>query len=558
MYGGAELYLRNLSEGLLKRGIETDVCTTKAHSLTPFIKSGAHFDNRLSNETINGIKVVRFPVIPQSRYLSLVFEKMIQAERDREEQRSSHKIRRFIENSLGDHESCLADGWNEIDHKGNRAVRWTKSEAVFFIRDTDIKEIGISLDNPGEIPVTVQVAGSDYAQKYEFKENPRWDRQSCTLPDISGIVKVTLSCSLVRRPLRDFRTFGVAVSGIDFCSASGNCQVDIENDFRTIFRKQHKLIPYLMRNACDRPKYFSWMFDYLRGPWSPDLALWLRKNISGYDVVLAQMFPFNTVRYSFIAKKFGKPLVLLPLMHADDEFYHWNHYFRMIAAADCVLAMSDFSKSQVYDSLKARSCVLGAGIDPESFENRNVSGARFREKYRLEGREVILTVGRKSPQKRYADMIQAVGAVRKEHPEAVLVMIGPDEDNKILAEPYVKYLGQMGLADLVDAYDACDVFAMMSESESFGMVFCEAWMRKKPVIGNRNCGAVSTLIDDRYNGLLCSDVKELTRAILALLEDRKMSRIMGERGYQKVTQHYTWDCITDRVVGVYENLTESS
>ncbi len=479
VYGGAELYLRNLSEGLLKRGIETDVCTTRAHTLTPFIKSGTHFDNTLSNETINGIRVVRFPVIPQSRHLSLLFEKKIQGQRDREEQRCSHKIRGVIEDSLGDHESCLGDGWNEVDRKEDRAFRWTKSEAVFFIRDRNIREIGLSLDNPKDVPVTVQIVSNGHVERHELEENPRWDRVSFTVPDLSGLVKVGISCRRVRRPLKDFRTFGVAVSGIDYRTAAGESRVAIRRDFRDIFRKQNKLIPYLMQNACHRPKYFSWMFDYLRGPWSPDLAQWLRKNMSGYDVVLAQMFPFNTIRYSFIAKKIKKPLVLLPLMHADDEFYHWNHYFRMIAAADCVLALSEFSKNQVYDPLEVKSCVIGAGIDPELFENRNVSGARFREKYHLEGREMILTVGRKSPQKRYEYVIRAVAAVRKEHPGAVLVMIGPDDDNKILAFPHVLYLGQVVAAELVDAYDACDVFAMMSESESFGMVFCEAWTRKK-------------------------------------------------------------------------------
>ena len=95
---------------------------------------------------------------------------------------------------------------------------------------------------------------------------------------------------------------------------------------------------------------------------------------------------------------------------------------------------------------------------------------------------------------------------------------------------------------------------MMSESESFGMVFCEAWSRQKPVIGNRNCGAVATLIDDEQDGLLCSDKKELNLAIIRLLTDKKTSARFGDRGYQKVIKNYTWAGIADRIFKCYNKL----
>jgi hypothetical protein len=78
VYGGAELYFRRLSEELKKHGVDIDICTTQTHTLTPFIKSGTEFDNSLRDETINGIKVFRFPVKKQNRYLSIFFEKLIQ------------------------------------------------------------------------------------------------------------------------------------------------------------------------------------------------------------------------------------------------------------------------------------------------------------------------------------------------------------------------------------------------------------------------------------------------------------------------------------------------
>ncbi len=129
-----------------------------------------------------------------------------------------------------------------------------------------------------------------------------------------------------------------------------------------------------MHHAHKRPKYYSWMFDYLRGPESPDMQRWLERNISDYDIVLAQMFPFNTLKYSFVAKKFNKPLILLPLMHADDEFYHWNHYYDMLKSADCIFSLTQFSKQEVFDNLGAKCKNIGAGIETEIFLNSDVNG----------------------------------------------------------------------------------------------------------------------------------------------------------------------------------------
>jgi glycosyltransferase involved in cell wall biosynthesis len=133
-------------------------------------------------------------------------------------------------------------------------------------------------------------------------------------------------------------------------------------------------------------------------------------------------------------------------------------------------------------------------------------------------------------------------------------MIGPDEDKKPITSENVLYLGTLRDKELADAYDACDIFAMMSESESFGMVFCEAWSRKKPVIGNSNCGAVASLIDHGVDGLLCSDTTEVCRAIRQLLEDKKISDQFGARGYEKVIERYTWDKISEQVYQCYNNL----
>ena len=86
VYGGAELYFMKLTENLYKKGLTITVCTTKSNSLVPFIKSGTVWNNELTDETINGIDVLRFPVKNPNKHLSHAYEKLIQHRTDNEEQ----------------------------------------------------------------------------------------------------------------------------------------------------------------------------------------------------------------------------------------------------------------------------------------------------------------------------------------------------------------------------------------------------------------------------------------------------------------------------------------
>lgn len=555
VYGGAELYFRHLSEELVKRGVEVDVCTTCTNSLTPLIKSGTQFDNSLHDTTVNGINVFRFPVINPNRYVSLILEKTLQKTLDGEETASAPLIRQYAEDSFTDFGALLLDGWNQVERYGDLQMRWSKFNAAILICDTNIRKISFSLNNPRGISAEIRISGTGYCSTLEVGRISGWETMSVDLPNMSGRLLVTIRCSRVWRPLKDHRSLGIAISDVEYVTASGRQKVDLEYDYRHFLTKQGKFIPYLMQNAENRPMYCSVIFDYLRGPRSPEMVRWLEKNIGNYDVVLAQMFPFNTIKYSLIARKHRVPLTLLPLMHVDDEFYHWKHYYRMLRQADCIFALSPYSKERVFDIFNKNCHNIGAGIAEEAFLNPQVDGEKFRKKFHLEERDIILTVSRKASSKRYEHLIHAMDRIKQHHPGAILVMVGPDDDKKPVGSENVLYLGKLSEEDLVNAYDACDLFAMMSESESFGMVFCEAWARKKPIIGNRNCGAVATLIDEGKDGLLCTDDEELAAAIIQLLEDRRYATKLGENGHAKVVEHYTWNRVAERALACYKELS---
>jgi glycosyltransferase involved in cell wall biosynthesis len=100
--------------------------------------------------------------------------------------------------------------------------------------------------------------------------------------------------------------------------------------------------------------------------------------------------------------------------------------------------------------------------------------------------------------------------------------------------------------------DGLDMFAMPSVAESFGMVYVETWMCRKPVIG---AGIPSTacVIEGGLDGLLVppESPDDLARALLALLSDDQARARIGQAGYDKTIKSFTWNHIVDRFEEVY-------
>jgi len=98
------------------------------------------------------------------------------------------------------------------------------------------------------------------------------------------------------------------------------------------------------------------------------------------------------------------------------------------------------------------------------------------------------------------------------------------------------------------------VFVLMSESESFGMVLAEAWLRGKPVIANAACGPAASLVDEVNDGLLARDAPSLARAIASLLDDPQAAREMGARGREKAGRAFTQRAATLRFLVAIESI----
>jgi phosphatidyl-myo-inositol dimannoside synthase len=118
----------------------------------------------------------------------------------------------------------------------------------------------------------------------------------------------------------------------------------------------------------------------------------------------------------------------------------------------------------------------------------------------------ILSVSRLTAADNYKGidtLIEALPLIRRMHPEARLRIVGSGDDTvRLLAlaarhemEAAVDFCGLLNDEQLRAEYAGCDVFALPSRREGFGLVYLEAMAHGKPCLGARAGGAPEVISD---------------------------------------------------------------
>jgi glycosyltransferase involved in cell wall biosynthesis len=556
MVAGAELHLYNLAEQMALKGHEVVVATTRQKEIAAFMRFGLRWSGPLLPETeeipVPGaphpIRIHRFKVKNLPKIWALYKQKKLQRRWEREEMGMEPKAP--LDLPFESKYPMLLTGWQLPEFSGGKLFRWSMPRAAIQFPSLQNGSLHLQGHTPRNQTLRFEHNGRSrviHKGKGGFQISVRLD--DCSTPSI-GVMTVDSPI----RPLKDCRTLGCCVTQMSLSNRGRIELAPFNVDHRTIRAADHdQFIRTYTKRAEDRPEEFEQIFDQLRGPICPGMEQFLERHYQEFDWVLAGIFPFaNLPAIARFRADHGFRLALLPLFHVDDDFYYWNHYIRAMRAADVNLANSWYSGRIFFPTIQASSILGGAGVNDQLFLKPEISGERFRKKFHIpENVKIVLSVGRKSGPKRYRTLLRAVDEIQHRAP-CRLILVGPDEDNLPIASPNCSYLGVLSWDDLLDAYDACDVFALMSESESFGMVFVEAWMRKKPVVGNSNCAPVSYLIKHEVSGLLARDREELGDCLVRLLKNPKECKAYGEAGFQQAIENHTWPVIAERILKRFE------
>lgn len=183
-------------------------------------------------------------------------------------------------------------------------------------------------------------------------------------------------------------------------------------------------------------------------------------------------------------------------------------------------------------------------------------------------RKIILTVGRIDAGENYkghAELLIAVQYLQFRHPDLLLVIVGRGSGLSQLQKQVVK----MGIANLVDFagfvpddllpsyYTLCDIFAMPSRGEGFGLVYLEAMAHRKPCIGSIFDAAGEIIVDGDTGFLVNPDnVPELIDRLNRLLDAPELRTQMGQAGRQRYETLFTEDKFHQRFLNIIYQIIE--
>jgi glycosyltransferase involved in cell wall biosynthesis len=311
-------------------------------------------------------------------------------------------------------------------------------------------------------------------------------------------------------------------------------------------------------------------------PYLPALSAWLGSTSERFDVIGTTTICFEGLidTGARFARRTGAPHLVYPLTHlgagerpgadALSRFYTMRHQVELVRQADCAVAMTaaerNFYVSEGADA--ERVSVMGSAIDPVDVLGGDA--ASFRERHGLHS-PIVASLSAMMADKGTTHLVEAVRRLWREDRHVDLVLAGaimPEFHDFLAALPKadrnrLRLLGPISNAEKRDFLAAADIFAMPSRTDSFGIVYLEAWLYGKPVIGARTWG-VMDVIDDGIDGLLVpfGDAQQLAGALASLLDDPARRAAMGEAGRAKVWAEHTWEKKFPRVEALYRAVVQ--
>jgi trehalose synthase len=233
----------------------------------------------------------------------------------------------------------------------------------------------------------------------------------------------------------------------------------------------------------------------------------------------------------------------------------WEFFEPIVNRYDATIFTADeFVQPGVTEPVRA---VIPPSIDPLSLKNAEMSPTSVLETAESLGldtrRPLVVQVSRFDPWKDPLGVIDAFRLVRRDVPDAQLVMIGSlahDDPEGIRyleltsehagGDPDIHLLTDLdGVGDVsVNAVQRiADVVVQKSLREGFGLVIAEAMWKGKPVVGG-DVGGIRLQIRDGETGYLVDGTLACAEAITRLLREPDLRGRMGTAGREIVRERF--------------------
>lgn len=282
------------------------------------------------------------------------------------------------------------------------------------------------------------------------------------------------------------------------------------------------------------------------------------------DLILTTHVNFAPVA-RWLKRRLGIPYVAVA--HGIDVWgLRHRSRLRALRQADQVWAVSRYTRTRLLGDLglePRQVRLLPNTFDADRFTPAPKPSYLLKRLNLTESHRVILTVARLASEERYKgydQVLRALPLIRRRVPGVRYLIAGGGPDRRRI-EALIRELGIADAAtlagyvpdnELPDYYNLCDVFAMPSTGEGFGIVFLEALACGKPVLAGNQDGSTDALLDGELGVLVAPDnLAEIADNLTAMLTAQHPLAILREpeRLRAGVLEAYGYARFVERLAG---------
>ena len=193
----------------------------------------------------------------------------------------------------------------------------------------------------------------------------------------------------------------------------------------------------------------------------------------------------------------GARLFVHTALHINDPtLMDFKGLVRRLRRADLALVNTEYEKeyliSQGLDPV--RIAVKGPGVDVARFLSLSSDAADKEVVGRVRGKKYVIYFGRKQKGKGMESLVEAVELLRRDHPELYVVLAG--QETKYSKRMLAEWSSKLFLINISNVNEATKrglmekafAVSMVSRVDSFGVVYCESWLTRRPVVGADKIG----------------------------------------------------------------------
>lgn len=297
---------------------------------------------------------------------------------------------------------------------------------------------------------------------------------------------------------------GIALFNRELCAALSEHEITV--------------IPRVIRGpVTDVPKHVTFVASAANNPFAYTRAL-LGARRAKPDLVICG-------HINLLPVAFARPLLVVHGVEA------WRSRRASIAKCRGIVSVSALTRDRLvgWSHYSGPTYVLPNTVHREQYGIRE-KRRDFVERHKLEGKRVLLTIGRLDSGERSKGFDEVLEVLHDLPRDVVYIIAGGGNDAprlqlraaKLGVGDRVVFTGLFREEDKADLYNLADAFVMPSRGEGFGFVFLEALACGVPAIGSKLDGGREALLDGKL-GLLVdpNNPVELRAAILETLARRE-------------------------------------